>query len=130
MPAAESGPRGSTSTARNGPFPPTGPDPDPEIQSPATPDSTFNEACLPALITFFRQIGLGFGKEVRDRCAEDGSDVDDLDVGPIGSPAPTQIFDPVPPSRFTSRTPSSLLVRPTLLPFLANADFHLFVDRT
>ena len=75
-------------TARNDFFPPTEPDPDPAIQAPATPDPSIDETRLPALITFFRRIGLGFGKEVRDRCAEDGSDVDDLDVGPIGSPAP------------------------------------------
>ena len=39
----------------------------------------------PALITFLRRTGLGFVKGVHDRLATDDAEVDDLDVGPIGS---------------------------------------------
>ena len=57
----------------------------PEVEEPARPDIRFDMARTPELVAFLRRTGLGFVREIKDGCAKDGPEIDDIDVGLIGS---------------------------------------------
>ena len=55
-------------------------------EPPPHQDISFAITQIPQLVTFLRRTGLGFCSVPRDRLADPEDDeVDDLDIGPIGS---------------------------------------------